>query len=283
MRLASHDGESWREEQEFRVFRLLKRIRQFWRFRPGTPRPVLFVVGCQRSGTSLLAHIFRRDWNVVSFDEVSPLSSRDPEKLRWNALPEVRARILGCRAGMVVCKPLVESQHLGRLLEAIPGSRAIWLYRDVNKVALSNLKFFGQDNGHKDLAPVLAAEPDNWRSEQVTAQQQATVARLAAQGLSDLDAAALFWWLRNSLYFQGGHQNDQRVMVVDYADLLAEAEAVMRRCYHFVDQPFPGPQIVADVLPPRRSGPTELELSADVRSLCDELDSRFQEVLPRFR
>ena len=204
MRLASHDGESWREEQEFRVFRLLKRIRQFWRFRPGTPRPVLFVVGCQRSGTSLLAHIFRRDWNVVSFDEVSPLSSRDPEKLRWNALPEVRARILGCRAGMVVCKPLVESQHLGRLLEAIPGSRAIWLYRDVNKVALSNLKFFGQDNGHKDLAPVLAAEPDNWRSEQVTAQQQATVARLAAQGLSDLDAAALFWWLRNSLYFQGG-------------------------------------------------------------------------------
>ena len=283
MRLASRDGENWREEQRFRLFRLLKRVRQFVVFRPHQPRRVLFVVGCQRSGTSLLAHIFRKDWNVVSFDEISPLSSRDPEGLRWNSLPEVRERLLGCRAGMVVAKPLVETQRLSELLDAIPDSRAVWMYRGVDRVASSNLKFFGAKNGHADLAPVLAGDPANWRSEGTTPQQRETIRELAEAGLGDLDAAALFWWLRNSLFFQGRHQGDERVMVLDYDDLLADAESAMRRCYTWLEEPFPGGRIVADVLPPRASASIPAKLSLPVRQLCADLDIRFQEQLSRFR
>ncbi|MEN8008212.1 MAG: hypothetical protein ABFS42_14420, partial [Candidatus Krumholzibacteriota bacterium] len=170
MRLASTEGVGLVEREVFRLFRLRKRIRQFLKYRSGQDKSVLFIVGCQRSGTSMIHHLFRLDPDTVTYDEISPLSSADPvEGLRLNPLEEVRARILNDRAPLVVCKPLVESQNLDVLLDLFPVTRAVWMYRDYRAVVLSNLKYFGPDTGHKDLAPIVAAEASNWRAEKLAA------------------------------------------------------------------------------------------------------------------
>ena len=90
MRLASKRGVGRGERETFRIFRLRKRIRQFFRHRSGSDKTVLFIVGCQRSGTSMIHHLFRLDWDTVTYDEISPLSSRDS-----------RAGLRGDRGGIV--------------------------------------------------------------------------------------------------------------------------------------------------------------------------------------
>lgn len=275
MRLASKGGINWREREAFRWFRLRKRIYQWIRYRPGQDKTIVFIVGCQRSGTSMLSHLFRRDREVFTFDEVSPLSSQDPEGLRLDPLEDVQRIIRGVRAGMVVCKPLVESQNLKQLLDAFPGSKAIWMYRDVGAVARSNLVYFGQDNGRKDLMPLLAGDVRDWRAEHVAVEDVAVVRDMLA-GSQDLDAAALFWWLRNRLLFRDDLAADPRVRVVEYDALLADPAAVMAAIYQFLDWPFPGETIVAEVIPRARSRRSDADLKPEIAELCRTLEARYE-------
>jgi len=270
MRLASQGGVGLAEREAFRFFRLRKRIRQFFKHRAGMDKTVLFIVGCQRSGTSMIHHLFRLDRDTVTYDEISPLSSRDPvEGLRLNPLPEVKARVLADRAPLVVCKPLVESQNLDILLDLFPVTRAIWMYRDYRAVVLSNLKYFGRNTGHKDLAPIIAGDAANWRAEKLAESDRDIIRDLYSPEMDPHDAAALYWYARNSLFFSRGFHADGRIMACRYSDLVIRPAEIMAEAYRFVGRPYPGDRIVADVFTGSRGRGRELELSPRVRELCE--------------
>jgi len=246
-------------------------------------KQVLLVVGCQRSGTSMIHHLFRLDADTVTYDEISPLSDSDPvEGLRWNPLPEVQARILADRAPLVVSKPLVESQNLDILLDLFPVAHAIWMYRDYRAVVLSNLKFFGPDTGHKDLAPILAGDSSNWRAEKLAPADRDIILDLHTPDMDPHDAAALFWFARNSLYFSRGFENDPRIRICRYGDLVTRPAAVMSQAYEFIGRPYPGDRIVADVFAGSRERGRDLDLSPPVRELCDNMLSRLDNSVARF-
>jgi len=253
MRLASANGVGLVEREAFRLFRLRKRIRQLFKYRSGMDKTVLFIVGCQRSGTSMIHHLFRLDWDTVTYDEISPLSSDDPiEGLRLNPLPEVQARILRDRAPLVVCKPLVESQKLDVLLDLFPATHAIWMYRDFRAVVLSNLKFFGPDTGHRDLAPIVAGDETNWRAEKLAAADRDIILDIYSPEL------------------------DPRIRLCRYGDLVARPAVVMARAYDFLGKPYPGDRIVEDVFSGSRGRGRDLDLSPPVRDLCEGMLSRLE-------
>jgi len=277
MRLASANGVGLVEREAFRLFRLRKRIRQLFKYRSGMDKTVLFIVGCQRSGTSMIHHLFRLDWDTVTYDEISPLSSDDPiEGLRLNPLPEVQARILRDRAPLVVCKPLVESQKLDVLLDLFPATHAIWMYRDFRAVVLSNLKFFGPDTGHRDLAPIVAGDETNWRAEKLAAADRDIILDIYSPELDPHDAAALYWYARNSLFFSRGYDKDPRIRLCRYGDLVARPAVVMARAYDFLGKPYPGDRIVEDVFSGSRGRGRDLDLSPPVRDLCEGMLSRLE-------
>ncbi|MFT5232189.1 MAG: hypothetical protein ACI9UQ_000208 [Candidatus Krumholzibacteriia bacterium] len=277
MKLASTKGISWSERNAFRWFRIRKRIYQLLRHRNSGDSKILFVVGCQRSGTSMLSHIFRRDWNVVTFDEVSPLSSADPEGLRWDPLPDVARRLQNKRAPLIVCKPLVESQNLTQMLDAFPGSRAVWMYRDYHDVAWSNLKFFGGDNGRNDLAPIVAGDQSDWRVEHADERHLEVVRGCAAAEMNDWDAAALFWWVRNQLFFSRAYSEDPRVIGLDYNDLVSQPEPALESLYRHVGIEFPGQHIYSDVFSSSRGNGQKITLRPDVEVLCRQLLARLKD------
>lgn len=278
MRLASRGGIGLAEREAFRLFRLRKRIRQFLKFQPGMDKTVLLVVGCQRSGTSMIHHLFRLDRDTVTYDEISPLSSGDSvEGLRWNPLPEVTARILADRAPLVVCKPLVESQNLDVLLDSFPVTRAIWMYRDFRDVVLSNLKYFGQDTGHKDLVPILAGDEGNWRAESLAEADRNIIRDLYSPDMDPQEAAALFWYARNSLFFSRGFDKESRIMPCRYSELVTRPAEIMAAAYRFIDFPYPGDRIVADVFTGSRGRGLDLELSPPVMDLCLGMLARLDE------
>jgi hypothetical protein len=279
LRLASEGGVGFLEKQSFRWLRLRKRLHQYTRYRPGAAKPVLFIVGCQRSGTSLVHHLLRLDLDTVTYDEESALSAGDAaEGLRWAPLPEVARRFEADRAALIVTKPLVESQNLDRLLGALPGSRALWMYRDYRAVARSNVAYFPDGTSHSDILPIIAGDQANWRAERLGAGARDLLRSLYRPDLSAHDAAALFWYARNSLVFEHGLSADPRVRACRYEELLADPAGIMRAVYAFLERPWPGDRIVADVEPAPKRAPRPLDLEPAIAEACAGLLARLDAV-----
>lgn len=247
---------------------------QLWLKRPEN-QIVMPIFGCQRSGTSLLTRVFFRDLNVKVYRETSGLSSADQEsqrrKLRLNSLDEIANVIAGDRAGLVVLKPLVESQRANEFLDCFPNARSLWLFRHYKDVAASNLQAFGLQNGINDLRPIAEGEPNNWRSENVSAEIRAVIQRLFDEAMDPYDAAALFWYARNQLYFDLGLENDPRVMLCQYDQLVQQPAQMVQSIYRFAGRPYPGDYIVNEVHDSSVNKGQEIVLSPEVHMLCEEM------------
>lgn len=239
------------------------------------PRTVLMIMGCQRSGTSLTYWIFERDFGARIFRESSVLSSSDKEEgLRLNPLPDVLREVNRREVPVVVMKPLVESQRATELLEQIPGAHVLWLYRHYQDVASSNLKAFGMDNGVKDLRPFVDREPDNWRSQNASPETLAVIDQFFAEDMNPYDAAALFWYARNQLFFDQALAENPHVILCRYEDLVLHPAATMQGIYANLGLAYPGDHIVQDVHPQSVGKGRQSRLSPAVEALCRELLDR---------
>ncbi|MFH2052593.1 MAG: sulfotransferase domain-containing protein [bacterium] len=279
MKLASTDGIGFREKQGFRFFRLGKRVGQFLRYRPGQDKTVLLVVGCQRSGTSMIHHLFRLDPSTVTYDEVSILSAGDrAQHLRWTDPDLAVSRIARDRSPFVVAKPLVESQKLLFWLDLLPNGKALWMFRHYADVASSNVKYFGERNGFDDLEPILRADGGDWRAENLDPAEVEIIRGLHRPDMPPHDAAALFWYARNSLFFSQGLDGDDRVRACSYDDLVTDPGTVMKAAYRFVGRPYPGDRILGDVFSGSVGLGRDLPLTPAVRDLCEGMLTRFAAV-----
>jgi hypothetical protein len=258
-------------------FRLTKEIYQRMRLRGDTPR-VLLIVGCQRSGTTMMNDLFQRDRDAKVYREMSVLSSEDrKENLRLNPLPSVRRALFSHRVPLVVFKPLVESQNVVSLLNELEGSKALWMYRHYKDVAYSNMKKFGRENGIRDLRPIVRGETSDWRAEKVSEETRALVGRLFSEQMNGADAAALFWYARNRFYFDLDLANEKRVLLCRYEDMAADPASFMRRIYDFVGVPYPGDRIVAPVHPRSIRKGSDLAIGPETAAVCEDLWNRLEE------
>ncbi len=241
-------------------------------------KTVVYIVGCQRSGTSMMHHLFRLDKNTVTYDEISPLSSQDLiEHLRYNPLPEVKIRINADRSPLVVTKPLVESQDLKPLLDLFPDTKAIWMYRHFADVASSNMQFFSRENGFTDLLPILARDPDDWHSRNLAEDDIQIIEKVYSPTMDPHDAAALFWYARNSLYFSHELEKEGRIALCRYGDLVTQPGSIMRQAYSFIGHTYPGDHIVGDVFSGSKGKGKDIPLSDPVRQLCEEMWQRLND------
>ena len=257
-------GLEWRKRAYHRVARAGSR----------TNRKVIFIFGCQRSGTTLMLDIFREDLRTVVFPEVSELSRPEGGRLRLRPTPEIRAHIEQLQAPVVVLKPIVESQNAPRLLDAFQGASGIWMYRSYERVAFSDLKLFGLENGIRNLDLLLSNVPPNWRAEFVPPSTRKVLTRFYRPDMPPYDAAALFWWARNSLVFDLDLDKRKDVLLCRYEELVGDAERTMRGVYASVGVEWPRRQITKRVHPDAQTGNAPPQITADVAAICDELLER---------
>ena len=229
--------------------RIQKKIRRMWLIKrkrlaqslsadPTAKKKILLIIGCQRSGTTMMLRILERDMQSRAYGEFSELSlGRNRTLLKPFA--EVKKIINRDPAPFAVVKPLVETQRLPELFEHFPQAKAVWMYRHYKDVASSNLKNFGENNGVDDLRPIAQGDPDNWRSSHASPEVQALAKRYFSEDMLSVDAAALFWYARNSLYFDMDLPHDPRVMISRYEDIVHEPPSQLRAIYCFAGRPFP--------------------------------------------
>jgi len=223
-----------------------------------------------------MLELFDADLRSVTFPEQSDLSSPAENRLRLKPLPEVRRRLEGIRAPLLVLKPLVESQHAPTWLDGLDNSYAIWMYRRAENVAASDLSYFGVGNGERNLGLLLSNDPPNWRGEVVPETTRSILSRHYQPGMDPHDAAALFWWARTSLFFDLRLDERPDVRLCSYERLVNDPEQSMRSLYEFVDVAYPEQDITRGVHLGSARHRDEFQLSPDVRRLCEELWDRLE-------
>jgi hypothetical protein len=207
-----------------KISKYLKPIYQQVRYATNSSSKIIVILGCQRSGTTLLSRVLDSFPYTRTFGEFSSLSSECPNNIRLNSLPTVKAALDKVKAPLIVMKPLVESQNAVQLLDVLDNTTAIWLYRDFLDVALSDLKKFPNTSGRGNLQPIFDYDENNWRSQNIPKKLVETVKAVYSDALSELDCACLFWFVRNSLYFYQGLEKREDVVLWKYENLMFEPE-----------------------------------------------------------
>lgn len=256
-----------------RFLRFRKAAYQFCTIRNPSPnKTILFIFGCQRSGTTLLTEIFERDFdNTQVYGEFSRLSSTDRmHHIRLNPLHLVKIQIDNSRPPLIILKPLVESQNALRLLDYFTNSKALWVYRHYRDVALSNLKLWGINNGINNLRPIVEGKPHNWRSDQVSESTKRIVAHFFSETMNPYDAAALFWFVRNNLFFELNLDKDIRVKTSKYEDLINEPKKIMDAIYAFLGYSFPASKVDINISRNSVGSGMNINLSKDIEDLCHD-------------
>ena len=227
----------------------------------------------------MLLHVFEGDLNTQCFTERSKLTSNDTARgIRLNSLDLIKRDLSKIRAPFIVIKPLVESQNTTTLLDYFDNSRAVWMYRNYKDVALSNIKQFGIHSGLSNLRPIINNETSNWRAEVVSEHVRETISRHFSENMNPYDAAALFWFARNSLYFDLKLDEDPRVILCRYEDFVVEPEKHMRAIYQQVGQAYPATGIASIVHSNSIKKGKDIEFSPQVEQIVQDLQYKLDSV-----
>ena len=267
---------NWKNVSD-RSLRITKNIYQFAKIRKNSnQKTILFIFGCQRSGTTLLTEIFERDFNNTKvYGEFSRLSSDDKIRhIRLNPLHLVKTQIDNDRPSLIIIKPLVESQNALKLLDYFNNSKALWVYRHYRDVALSHLKLWGIKNGIRNLRPIFEGQSQNWRSENASEYTKQIVRKHFSEDMNPYDAAALFWFVRNILFFEMDLDKNQNVMTSKYNDLIDNPLKTMNNIYEFVGYVYSLDKIPMNIYSDSKGRGENIKLSQGIEILCNDMLNR---------
>jgi hypothetical protein len=246
-----------------------------WRLRhDASPNAVpVFLVGVQRSGTNMLVHGLERSPRFEVHNENDPDAFH---RFRLRSDDRIRSIVTRSRHDFVLFKPLCDSHRTGTLLDGLgtpsPG-RAIWAVRSVDGRARSAVAKFG-DSNRRALAAIAAGQGAHlWQAQGMSEQTRALVERFDYGRMSPESASALFWYVRNLLYFEQGLDARDDVILASYESMLGAPERTMRRLHAFLGLAFDDGSISHVRGAPMRT-PEPLAIDPEIRALCDLLQER---------
>jgi len=187
-------------------------------------KKIIFIFGCQRSGTSATIKGLKGLEDFKIFSETNDLihkKSSDKNYIRLKPFNELKVIFENQKEPVIVLKPLVESQNAFDILDYFEGSIGLWLYRDYKSVVNSMLKKWGAKVGLRMLE-MIEKNSSNWRSEKSDENTIRFVKSILNLELLPQDTASIFWYLRNSHFFRQNLQSHNRICLIKYSNLVSE-------------------------------------------------------------
>ena len=242
------------------------------------PKPkqqvIALILGCQRSGTTMLLNVFERDLRTKSYSENGWLGEYWPRMMPYQ---DIHNMLADDHVPLVIAKPLMESQRTLELLDEFPNAKAIWAHRGYAGVANSRVKKFGEEVQFKLIRLIVEGDESEWSSEQLPAELRETVREVWQDDMTAYDAAALFWYIRNELFFTQRLFENPRVRMCRYEEIATDPIRVIHEIYDFLDLPPPSASVLAKVHGNSVSKGKNLSLAPDIAAMCDEMDYRLME------
>jgi hypothetical protein len=233
----------------------------------------VFLVGVQRSGTNMVVRGLEA---LPEFKVYNENDRRAFHRFRLRSKTEIRELVERSGHRFVLFKPLCDSHRTNELLDDLgapsPG-RAIWAYRSVDGRVRSALAKFGSNN-LLVLREIAGGRGDHlWQAQGLSEESLELIRSYDYDTLNAESAAALFWYVRNALFFELGLDRRADVMPISYEALIADPEPVMRALCTFLGFPY-DPGLVGHISARRAPIQRPIAVDAGIRRRCQELQDR---------
>lgn len=239
----------------------------------------VFLVGVQRSGTNMLARGLERA------PEVEVHNENDREafvRFRLRREPVIRTIVEGSKHAFVLFKPLCDSHRIPELLDRLgtpsPG-RAIWAYRAFEGRVRSSVAKFGDSNLRALRRISEGTGAGLWQAGGLTDESFELIRSFDYDRMTPESASALFWFVRNSLFFDLGLDRRPDVVLASYEAMVSEPEHTMRSLCAFLGLPFRRNLIAG--IEPRHAGSPSVDIDPDIRARCVHLQTALNDARSR--
>lgn len=235
----------------------------------------IFLVGAQRSGTNMIAHGLDQAPEVEVYNEGNRRAFTEFQLRDAAVLDSLVER---SRRPFVLFKPLCDTDRTAALLDRERGgrpSRAIWAFRDVRGRARSHVLKFGSSNLDAFRGFVHGTPHASWQLRGVSAEHLGLIRDLDLDRMSEHTASALFWFVRNSQFFDQGLDRRPDVMLADYGSFLHDPETAMRWLCAFIGFPYRS-GLIEHIAPQRRTPRIDVVIDDRVAELCAPLEERLK-------
>ncbi len=251
-----------------------------WRWRlahRSRPRgaSAVFLVGLQRSGSNMVVRALERAPEFEVFNENHQAAF---SRFRLRPGPVIRRLVEESLHPYVLLKPLCDSHRTAELLDDLGTrlpTRALWVYRSVDGRARSAVAKFGDTNLRVLQELTAGGGRDRWETQRLSPESLELIASFDWATISPLSAAALFWYVRNRLYFELGLVHRSDVLLVSYDAMVADPVAEMRRLCAFLDFPY-HPRLISHIAPRGAVGDGPLDIDPRIRAHCEELTAQLE-------
>jgi len=177
----------------------------------------------------------------------------------------------------VVFKPLVETDRIRCFMSAFGPAKAIWVYRRAEDRANSSLAKFGPGSLKVFGRIARGGWPDTWGAQAMTDEDRKLIQSFDYTDMSAGEAAALFWYVRNQIFFREKLDTDKDVWLVSYEAFVSEPEADMRRLCRFLGCRY-YPSMVRGIHARSIARQEAPRISERTREMCSILYERFDRV-----
>jgi len=249
---------------------IINRIRKefWWIAHPGDLKTYpVFITGVQRSGTTMIGSCLNKSPELRYYNENNGLVY-ERFKLKNGAV--IQSILDGCRGKIAAFKPLLDSHRVAELLTRFDDSRAIWIYRNHVDRAASAVAKFGSHNYEILKAISKGQQLDSWQAQGLTKEDIAVIQDLDFNDTTPIEAAAVFWYLRNKLFFNQGLQNNNQVLPVAYENFVRQPAESMNVICRFIGCHFSA-RMIATVHTKSIGRHTDSMLTQSLNERCDRL------------
>jgi sulfotransferase family protein len=198
------------------------------------PGRAVFIAGMQRSGTTMLMNVFHLRPDTAVFDE-----ARDSvvfQDFRIRDLDVLRNSLDNQSLPVSVYKVICDSHCVSSLLESFPNARVLWVYRNPQANADSQLKKFASPV--QAIKLVHGDQPGGgWFAEGVSDEVRRVLQQFDPGDLADFDWACLNWWARNQIFVEQNLRDDSRVELLRYEELVVNPRTVLGQVIDWLEMP----------------------------------------------
>jgi hypothetical protein len=226
----------------------------------------------------MLLDVLGRSLDITVYNEDHPSAFR---AFRLRDQATCQKLIAGSYSKWVVFKPLLDSQLAPQLLSDYPHSRAIWIYRHYQDVANSAVQLWG--DWFQVAIRRLVTEPtwEYYLNEGLTPSLRQVVEDLYDEQISAHTASALFWYMRNALYFELClDQYPSQIHLVRYEHLVSEPIREFGKLFAWLEISF-RPSWVKGIFASSVAKQPFPEIDRRVQELCEDLEARLDAALRR--
>lgn len=236
-------------------------------------KQICFIAGVQRSGTNMLMDVLEQSFETRVYHERDPCAF-DGYEMRPPGV--IHSLVRTSSTKYIVLKALCELQELRRLVDEFRPSKGIWLVRHYEDVVNSHLALW---TGMPESIRRIVEDQNSagWRGRGMSHKTHALVGSLYHPEISNASACALFWYFRNVLFFEQSLDQDSRVRLVSYEQLVQHPIEIFNELFAFLGiayKPYVSRKVVASSV--RRRSPPKIDSA--IRQVCDQLSARIERV-----